>query len=111
MESEMIEHGITKVSLDGRLDIGGTNDIDMEFTALTSTQKAEILIDMTNVSFMASIGMRTFLSSAKALSKHGGKMVLANCQPLVKEALQTAGIDTLIPVHDSLEDAISDLTG
>ena len=110
LESEMIDHGITKVSLDGRLDIEGTNDIDMQFTALAGTKQAEILVDMANVSFIASIGMRTLLSSAKALSKRDGKMVLANPQPLVREALVTAGIDTLIPLCDDTDAAIAELT-
>ena len=110
MESETIDNGIIKVSLDGRLDIAGTSDIDAQFTALTSTKKADILVDMTAVNFIASIGMRTLLSSAKALSKHGGKMVLANSQPLVKEALITAGIDTLIPMFDGTEEAIAELS-
>ena len=109
LESEMIDHGITKVLLNGRLDIEGTNAIDMKFTALTSTKKAEILIDLTHVSFIASIGMRTLLSSAKALSKRGGKMVLFNAQPLVKDALVTAGIDTLIPMFDDMDAAVAAL--
>lgn len=110
MESETIDNGIIKVSLDGRLDIAGASEIDKQFTALTSSKKAEILVDMNAVSFIASSGMRTLLSSAKALSKRGGKMVLANTQPLVKEALTTAGIDTLIPMFDGLEEAIAELS-
>jgi anti-anti-sigma factor len=93
--------GITRINLAGRMDVAGTQAIDLKFTALTATARAAILVDMSGVSFLASIGMRTLLASAKALGKRGGKMVLLNPQPLVENALATAGIDTLIPVfHD-----------
>ena len=73
LESELLDEYIMKISLDGRLDIEGTQAIDMKFTALTATQKAAILVDMSKVSFLASIGMRTLLSCAKAAAARGGK--------------------------------------
>ena len=109
LDAEMIDNGITKVSLDGRLDIEGNNDIETEFTALGHVKKAKILVDLTDVSFIASIGMRTFLRAATALSDRKGKMVLVNAQPLVQEALASAGIDSLIPMHDEMEAAVASL--
>lgn len=111
MDSEMIDNGITKVSLNGRLDISGTNEIETEFTALGHIKNAKILVDLTDVSFIASIGMRAFLRSATALSNRKGNMALVNAQPLVKEALASAGIDTLIPMFDEMDAAIASLTG
>lgn len=109
LDAEMIDHGITKVSLDGRLDIPGNNEIESEFTALGHVKKAKILVDLSDLSFIASIGMRTFLRSATALTDRKGKMVLVNAQPLVKEALASAGIDTLIPMFDELDAAVASL--
>lgn len=102
IESELLDDHILKISLDGRLDIEGTQAIDMKFTALTATKKAAVLVDMTKVSFLASIGMRTLLSCAKASSARGGKMVLFSPQPMVKDVLETSGVATLIPAYDDL---------
>lgn len=38
-------------------------------------------------------------------------MVLCGLQPLVADALRTAGIDTLIPLHDDEAAATADLLG
>lgn len=111
LESELLDDHILKINLDGRLDIEGTQAIDMKFTALTATKKAAILVDMTNVSFLASIGMRTLLSCAKAATARGGKMVLFNAQPMVKDVLQTSGLATLIPMYDDLDEAKAALQG
>jgi anti-sigma B factor antagonist len=99
LESELLDDHMVKVALDGRLDVLGTQAIDMKFTALTATKKAAILVDMTNVSFLASIGMRTLLSCAKAAANRGGKMVLLNPQPLVKDVLDRSGVAILIPLY------------
>jgi anti-anti-sigma factor len=105
LESELLDDHILKIILDGRLDVEGTAAIDMKFTALTATKRAGVLVDMTDVSFLASIGMRTLLSCAKALSKRGGKMVLLNPQPMVKDVMERTGVTSLIPVYDDIETA------
>ena len=83
LELDIMDGGISRVRLRGRMDILGVQAIDMKFTALTATQAALVLVDMSGVSFLASLGMRTLISSAKALAQRGGHMVLANPQPNV----------------------------
>ena len=63
------------------------------------------MVDMSAVSFLASIGIRTLLMTAKAVSGRGGKMVILNPDDNVTNVLQMAGIDTLIPICRSLEEA------
>ena len=105
IDSETLDNGILKVNLSGRLDVLGAQDIDMKFTALTATQKAHVLVDLSEVSFLASLGIRTLLSSAKALSNRGGHMVLYKPQPNVLDVLETSGVSSLIPVFNDLEEA------
>jgi anti-anti-sigma factor len=109
INSETLENGVLRVSLSGRMDVLGAQDIDIKFTALTATKKASILVDISDVSFLASLGMRTLISSAKALSNRGGLMVLYKPQPNVAEVLETAGVTSLIPVYDEYENAINAL--
>lgn len=105
IQIETLDSGVKQIRLNGRLDLAGTHTIDDKFAFNTTTAKAHIVVDMTAVDFIASIGMRMLLSGAKGVSNRGGKMVLYNPQPLVKEALLTSGIDKLIPIHDDFEAA------
>lgn len=102
MDVSVIDGGIQRIRLAGRMDVEGTQAIDLKFTALTATKRSAIVVDLAEVSFLASIGMRTLLSNAKALKLKGGRMVLLNPQPMVATALETAGIDKVIPVHHDL---------
>lgn len=109
MQITDLEGGIKQVKLVGRLDLKGTNDIDNSFTFATSSGSTPVLVDLSEVDFLASIGMRMLISNAKALGRRGSKMVLYNPTPLVKEALITAGFDELIPIFDDFDEATSAL--
>ena len=96
-----LDAGILQINLCGRMDVNGTQQIDLKFTALTATRKAQILVDLSNVTFIASIGIRTLVSNAKAQKLRGGSMVLYKPNNQVEEVLRATGIDTIIPiVHD-----------
>lgn len=97
--------GVKQLALRGRLDIQGTNAIDNKFAFAVTTSKTPVLVDLSAVDFVASIGIRLLLQNAKALKNRGGKLALYGPQPLVAEALTTAGIDLLIPVFDDLDAA------
>ncbi len=89
---------IKRISLRGRLDLLGTQAIDLPFTAQAAGEKALVLVDLTGVDFMASIGLRTLITSAKAQKARGGRMVLCGAPPLVAQVLVTSGVSTMIPV-------------
>jgi len=109
MTWEQRSDGVCMIALNGRLDIAGAQAIDVKFTALTATKTQQIVVEVSQVSFLASIGIRTLVSNAKAQARRGGKMVLAGPQPAVHEVLQLAGIDTLIPVYPDTNTACESL--
>ncbi len=111
LETTMLDGQILKIAPDGRFDLEGTNEIDMQFTMLTTTQRVAVLVDMTDVSFLASIGMRLLLSCAQGCAAKGGKLVLYNPQPMVEKVLQTSGVAAMIPVFADLEAARAALQG
>ena len=64
LATEEVTPGVTKINLTGRLDIAGTQAIDLDFNALVDSQRA-IIVDLAEVAFIASMGLRT-LSLARA---------------------------------------------
>jgi anti-anti-sigma factor len=107
--SETLDNGIVKITLNGRLDMMGNQDIEMKFTALAATEKAGVLVDMADVEFIASIWIRTLISIAKAQSNRGGKLVLCNLQAMVNDVLTTSGVDNIIEIFDDCDAALADL--
>jgi len=105
ISSEKLEDGVTRIQLSGRMDMQGTAAIETKFTAYAVKDKGAVVVDMSAVSFLASIGIRTLILSAKALHQRGGKIALLNPDAAVRKVLEMAGVDSLIPVCDSIESA------
>ena len=102
--TEELDKGLLKAVLVGRLDIAGSAAIDVPFTALASSQKG-VIVDLAGVDFLASLGIRTLLSTAKALQRRGGGLALLTPQPAVLEVLEVSGVLDLMPAFDSEAEA------
>lgn len=95
-----IDGGITKVVLTGRIDIAGSHEIDMPLSIVGGSRRA-VVIDLSGVEFMASLGLRSIVLSGKSVLRKGGKLVLLAPQPAVEEVISTSGIDELFQIfHD-----------
>ncbi len=101
-----LENGVTKVVLTGRIDIAGASQIDMPLSVVGGSRRA-VVIDLSGVEFMASLGLRSVVLCAKSIQSKRGRVVLLSPRPLVAEVIQTSGIDELIPVFEVEADAIA----
>lgn len=105
IDAETLEGNVRRIHLSGRMDVQGTQEIDLKFTSFTANQDA-VIVDLSQVDFLSSIGIRTLMLNAKAVTQRGGKMALLNPDPTVSAVLEMAGIDTLIPIFRSEADAL-----
>ena len=83
-----MESGITMVSLLGRMDIEGALKIDSEFNKIAEKNE-NVLVDLSEGTFIASLGVHTLVTGATATINNGGKMVLLNPHPNVERVLRT----------------------
>ncbi|MBR9884175.1 MAG: STAS domain-containing protein, partial [Oceanospirillales bacterium] len=72
--------------------------IETRFGELAGGEHAGVIVDMGDVPYMSSIGIRALLINAKAVSRRGGKYVVFNPQPDVKSVLEISGIDKIMDV-------------
>jgi anti-anti-sigma factor len=100
-----LDDGIRKIDLKGRLDLEGANAIDLKFTALSATQKNYIIVDLSGVDFIATLGIATLVRNAKAARLRMGNLVLLNPQQNVANVLRTTRIDQIVTVCQDLDQA------
>lgn len=98
-------NGILAISLVGRLDTPGVDLIETPLTAQLVPRGARAIIDLSQVSFMGSGGIRMFITISRALGRRGGKLVLFGAQPLVGQVLETTRLDDIVPVRADAETA------
>ena len=98
MAVEPVGPGVVRVILDGRLDITGAAEIDLQFNAIAGSHKG-VVVDLAGVSFLASIGIRTLLLGAKAVQRRGGCFILLNPVDEVERVLDVMGVIDLMPIY------------
>jgi anti-sigma B factor antagonist len=110
MTTEELDKGVTKIDLNGRLDVVSTGQIELRFSAIAGARRA-VIVDLSQVTFLASMGMRMLLIGAKTMASKGGKMVLLAPVAEVAAVLKTARLDSLIPIYDQRDAAFAAVAG
>jgi anti-anti-sigma factor len=97
---------IRNIVILGRLDIAGTESVAGELEKLAAAPKKGVVVDVSSLKFLASIGIRALLKNAKAVRARGGRMVLVvgTNSPVVM-SLEATGLNNLIPMFESSAEA------
>jgi anti-sigma B factor antagonist len=106
MDMKVIQDGdeMTHVVLDGRFDIQGAQEVDSRFDDLAKSSKA-LVVDLGKVSFLASLGVRTLMVSAKTLIRRGAEMAVCGANENVEKVLRTTGFNEVAGIYPDYESA------
>lgn len=104
INAETLADGILCIRLAGRLDSEGSGMVETRMAAHMAGEGRKVIIDMSAVSFLASLGIRVLLINAKSVRGRGGKIAVFGAVAEVAKVLKLMAIDTLIPLCDT-EDA------
>ena len=102
--------GIRLIKLSGALDMYGVNDVEVEFVRLCSGDNVCVLVDLSRVSYISSIGIPLLINSARMVTRHGGKMALLNPKKTVEGVLDITGIPLIIPIYTDIKAATAALS-
>ncbi len=106
MELQYKEVGpIRMIKVIGKLDLLGTEEIETGFAGYCAGDGARVLVDLSEVDYLASTGIRLLTTNAKSLASRRGRMVLLRPNANVKSTLEMTGIPSIIPMYDSFESA------
>lgn len=101
-----VGESLRRIVISGRLDIPGTDEVAAKLATLANAPKKGVVVDLTSLQFLASIGIRALIATAKSVRQRGGKMVLVVASgSSVLMSLEATGVNDLIPVFKSAADA------
>jgi anti-anti-sigma factor len=109
MQVQDSEGGVTRVVLEGRFDIAGAQEVDLRFSVLAGSAKA-LVVDMANVSFLASMGVRTLMLSARTMIRRKGIMAVCAAGENVEKVLRSTGFDEIVDLYPDFAAASAALT-
>jgi anti-sigma B factor antagonist len=97
------------VELVGRLDTMGVNDMETRFNAAVIAGGKNALVDLSGLDFVSSMGVRLLITAAKSMKARQQRLLLVVPAGPVREMLETAAIDTLIPMFITRDEALAAL--
>jgi anti-anti-sigma factor len=105
LEYSELDNGIRLIQLVGRLDMDGTNSIDKQFVQYCAGEKVFVLVDLSRVNYLSSIGIPLLITCAKAVASRSGRMAFLAPQANVKAVLDITGVSNAIRIYKDLETA------
>ncbi len=100
-----LEHGVRLITLNGQLDGNGVYSIEVDFIRNCVEGKHHVLVDLSKVSYISSIGIPMLIHTAKLVKERGGKMALYNPQRNVSDVLELVGVSHIIPIFYDMKAA------
>ena len=97
------------LQLAGRMDADNAPAFETQCESWILKGINQLVIDVGDLAYVSSMGLRSFLTAAKAISRTGGRMPLAGMKGLVKEVFDLTNLTALFPQYESVEAALASL--
>jgi anti-sigma B factor antagonist len=95
--------GTIVVHVIGDLDLATSPRVD---DALSSADAAHVVIDLAGCTFLDSSGVRVLVEAVRNASGTGRQVSLVAADTGIRRVLEITGVDTMVPVHSSVEEAL-----
>ncbi len=82
----------------GRVDSNTATQLQEPLLRAAEAPTGAVELDLAEVSYMSSAGLRVLLLAAKALQKHGERLRLVNVPPQIYNVLNLAGFTSFIDI-------------
>jgi anti-sigma B factor antagonist len=97
----------TVVEVSGRIDSATAPDLAEVLNGLTDEGQCNLVLDMSDVEFISSAGLRALIDTQKTCHRRGrGKLVLADVPEHIYEAFDLAGFVALFDFYDEQVEAV-----
>ncbi len=105
--TEQITDNITIINLDGRLDAHTCESVEAFFREKMENGQYKFVMNMENVEFIDSAGLRVVLVVARDLrNKHKGDLHFALLQPAVSRVFEISGLNNVLYIYNNSENAV-----
>jgi anti-anti-sigma factor len=106
VSSKDISPVLRLITVSERLDLQGTEKIEQSFVSLTRTGQQNVVVDIADVPFLSSVGIRMLITSSKALKETGGRMALVVGHNVAAiKTLKMTCVDSILPMFEKFAEA------
>jgi anti-anti-sigma factor len=99
--------GTTVIQIAGSLDALTSDEAQTFFDKQISSTQKSLVIDLSQVDYLSSAGLRVLISALKNARQRGGDLYLAGLQDNVRQVLNLAGFTSIFKIFSTVEEALA----
>lgn len=99
------QSGAQLVTLAGRLDTNTHAELDEALAPLLASKIHSLVLDLAELNYISSAGVRSIFKARKALAGHGGKVLVARLQPQIQKVFDVVKAVPLDEIFSSVAEA------
>ena len=99
------------VGLRGRLDANSSRNVEKQLQALIDQREKRLVLDLSELTYISSLGLRVFIVVAKEMQKVNGKLALAKLNEHIYEIFKIAGFTRIFTIYPTCEEAVAYCAG
>jgi anti-anti-sigma factor len=93
--------------ISGRMDTLTAPEFDAEAAKWIKAGEKRLVLDLAQLAYISSAGLRSILAAAKQLKAGGGDLAFCGLSGLVAEVFSVSGFAKLLPVFATREEALA----
>jgi anti-sigma B factor antagonist len=97
---------VTIVKVTGFVDAVTASTLAEALAGQLQAGNACLVVDLEQVEYMSSAGLRVLLGTLKDARRQGGDLRVANAKGEVRQILEMSGFTNVVPIHSTLADAV-----
>jgi anti-sigma B factor antagonist len=98
--------GVAVVSVGGEIDLSTAPAFEAAIAGALDDDPPILVIDVSEVSFMASVGLRILAATHEKIGKSAHIAIVANT-PATSRPLELTGLDKVLALYPTLDDALT----
>ncbi len=106
LNKDMVD-GVAVFIPTGRINSQTSKSFEEAVLAAIAAGSKSMVFDFADLNYISSAGLRVVLLAGKRLKAAGGKLVLTNLQPAIREVFEISGFLNLFTVTDDRAAAVS----
>jgi anti-anti-sigma factor len=99
--------GYVVVAPTGRLDSASAASFDRQLSSVIQRGDTRLVIDLSRLEYISSVGLSVFLSAAKKIKAANGRMALSGLNDRIRLVFEMSGFLRLFPVFPSVDAAVA----
>ena len=103
--------GWSVVAVTGELELATAPRLRQQVVGLIGSGRSNVVIDLTGVDFIDSVGLGVIVGALKRARTHGGDLVVAGAVPRVRSLFEITRLDEIIGLYPDVSAALAVVDG